>query len=81
VKTRKSWGQKIYIEWRDATSSSWQTTEEALKKDDEQLCYTNGFFVGEDKDNIVVACTRGKTKDNLIGGVWRIPKNWIIKVK
>ena len=82
-KIRKKWGDKIYLEWRDANGvSSWVSYDDAMKIDeDDCLCKTNAFFVGQSGGFVIVAHTIGSNKDVDVTGVERIPLAWIIKVK
>jgi len=82
MQIKKSFGERIYLEWNDAISKEgWKSVEDALKYDDEAFCKTNAFYIGENKEYITVAATIGKTKKNDVGGVWQIPKKWILKIK
>jgi hypothetical protein len=79
---KKSFGDRIYIEWIDAyTDDGWKSVEDSLKLDDERFCYTYGFYVGK-KDGFLIIChTIGKTKDNDVLGRLCIPLKWIIRAK
>ena len=82
MKLKKTFGQKIYIEWIDAyTSDGWTTFEEAIKESSNAFCRTNALFVSESKNFIVVSHTQGKTKNSNIMGVLSIPKKWITKIR
>ena len=82
-KIRKKWGDRIYLEWRDANNDAgWKTYDEAMKIDKEDyLCKTNAFFIGQSDGFIVIAHTIGAKKDLDVTGILKIPSAWIIKVK
>jgi len=80
VKIGKKWGQRIFVEWRDAIlDDEWISTISALNSDKDQICYTSAFYIGEDNHNLVVAMTIGKTEEDEVAGVWKIPKGCIIR--
>ncbi len=82
MKINKKFGDKICLEWVDAyTTDGWTTFEKAMEESTNAFCKTSGFYVGENKNFIVVSHTQGNTKDNSIMGVVSIPKKWIRKVK
>jgi len=79
---KRKWGQKIYIEWIDAIEKSgWKSTSQVIKPDDEVLCFTNAFYIGEDKNFIKTAHTIGKDIKNDVTGILWIPKKTITKIK
>jgi len=80
-KIRKKWGDKIYVEWRDANSESgWVTYDDAMKiTKDDYLCKTNAFYIGESGGFLIVAHTITTKQEFDITGVQRIPLTWIIK--
>lgn len=81
MKIKKSFGDKIYIEWVDAYAvSGWRPAESALQIPEEVYCYTNAFYVGQTKVFVIVTHTKGKTIENDIMGRLLIPKSWIRKV-
>lgn len=83
MKINKKFGQAITIHWIDACQriSSWMPVSKALQIPDEVYTRTRAFYVGQDKLFLTVACCIGKNKNNDVGGVWHIPKKWIMKVK
>ena len=81
-RTKKSFGDKIYLEWNDACErTGWQTLIDVLKVDNEVFCRTNAFYLGETKGFVIVAHTIGRTKANDVVGTMQIPKKWITKWK
>jgi len=81
-KSKKNWGEKVYIEWIDAIEKpGWKSTRKATEFDDETLCFTNAFYIGEDKIFIKTAHTIGKSDKNDVTGVMWIPKKTITKIK
>jgi len=85
MRLKKSFGDKIYLEWIDAISKGgWKSIDEVLHSKElyeESFCKTNAFYIGEDKTFIKVSHTIGKTNKNDILGILWIPKKWIIRVK
>ena len=82
MKINKKFGEKIYLEWVDAyTEDGWKSVDEALKLSDEVYCFTNAFFLGQNKDYLMVVHTKGKTIKNDVIGKLTIPKSWLRKVK
>jgi len=85
MRLKKSFGDKIYLEWQDAiTKDGWKAVNEVLTSkeiQDESFCKTNAFYIGEDKDFIKVSHTIGKTINNDVLGILWIPKKWITKIK
>jgi len=79
---KKSFGDKIYIEWADSVEQkSWRTIEEAIWTDDnEWVCKTNAYYVGRTKDIIIIAHTIS-IADNSVIGVLKIPRRSILKVR
>jgi len=82
-KIQKKWGDTIYLEWRDANGESgWVDYKEAMTVTDNQnLCKTNAFFIGQTSGFVIIAHTVGLNKDEDVLGVERIPDAWIIKWK
>jgi len=79
---KKKFRDKIYLEWYDAyTEDGWTSIEEASRIDDESLCFTNGFFLSQNKKFVVIAHTMGKIGKNSVMGVVVIPKAWIQKCR
>lgn len=77
-KINKHWGDRIQVNWIDACEKpGWLSLEEALTVPEEILCFTNGFFLGQNKEYVSIASTIGKTKDSDIGGTILIPKGCI----
>jgi hypothetical protein len=82
MKTKKKFGDQIYIEWIDAIERvGWKTVEEAVEVIDEVYCKTCAFYLDEDKEYVKVAHTIGKSIKNDVLGVLLIPKKWIRKIK
>ena len=82
MKIKKKFGDKIYLEWVDAyTEDGWKSVEDALKLSDGVYCFTNAFFLGQNKDYLMVVHTKGRTSKNDVMGKLTIPKTWIRKVK
>ena len=82
MKIKKSFGDKIYLEWADAyTEDGWKSVDDALNLSNEVYCFTNAFFLGQNKDYLMVVHTKGKTNKNDVMGKLTIPKAWIRKVK
>lgn len=82
MKINKKFGEKIYIEWVDAyTEDGWKSVDDALKLSSATYCYTNAFFLGQNKDFLMVVHTKGKTDKNDVMGKLTLPKVWIRKVK
>ena len=78
--TKKKFGDRIYLEWVDACERiGWKSLSDAVNVDDEVFCRTNAFYLGENKDFVIVAHTIGKTEKNEVTGVIQIPKKWITK--
>lgn len=81
-KPKKSFGDRIYIEWLDAyTVDGWTTFDKAMEQSRNCFCRTNALYVGETKDFITVSHTQGKNKDNSLMGILSIPKKWIRKIR
>ena len=76
--------KRIEVTWRDAMSSgsqqTWWTPKEAKDwgGDDIEL-KTVGYFVMEDKKNLVLAMSRTARAGGKVGGLWSIPIGSIIK--
>lgn len=82
MKIKKSFGDKIYINWIDAyTDDGWTTYEKAIEESTNAFCKTNAFYVGQSKNFIVVSHTQGQSKENSLMGVLSIPKEFIKAVK
>ncbi|TES92008.1 MAG: hypothetical protein E3J87_06430 [Candidatus Cloacimonadota bacterium] len=82
MKIKKSFGDKIYIEWIDAYSTDgWTTSEKAMEESNNAFCRTNALYLGESKNFIIVSHTQGDTKDNSVMGVLNIPKKWVRRIK
>lgn len=82
MKINKKFGDRIYFEWVDAyTEEGWKSVDEALKLSNEVYCFTNAFFLGQNKDYLMVVHTKGRTIKNDVMGKLTIPKVWIRKVK
>lgn len=82
MKSKKKFGDRIYIEWIDAIERfGWKSVENATEVIDEVYCKTNAFYLSEDKEYVKVAHTIGKSIDNDVLGILLIPKSWIRKVK
>lgn len=82
MKINKKFGDKIYIEWVDAyTNDGWTTLEKAMEESSNAFCRTSAFYIGQNKNFIVVSHTQGKSKDNSLMGVVSIPKKWLRKVR
>ena len=82
MKIKKKYGDKIYIEWIDAWSTSgWMNLSWMMKIPDDVYCFTNGWYIGEKDGFVIVVHTRGKTKGDDMMGKLLIPKSWIRKVK
>lgn len=80
MKIEKKFGNRIYIEWVDAMEKTgWRNFSSATAEDEEARCFTNGFFLKEDKNHIWICHTVGKSIDDDVLGVLIIPKGWIIK--
>jgi len=79
---KKKFGDQIYLEWFDACErTGWKPLFDAMTIDDEVFCKTTAFYLGENKDFVIVAHTIGKTDKNDITGIFQIPKKWITKWK
>lgn len=79
---KKSFGDRVYIEWLDAyTTDGWTTLEKAMEESSNAFCRTIGFYVGQTKEFITVSHTQGKTKKNSLMGVVSIPRRWIKKIR
>ncbi len=82
MKIKKSFGDKIYIEWIDALEEAgWKSFKDVCNIPDEVYCYTSAWYISQDKYFIVISHTKGKTIKNEIMGKLLIPKAWIRKVK
>ena len=82
MRIKKKWGDRIYIEWVDAYSEDgWKFYKDMMEITDTVFCYTNGWYVGESKDFLVICCTKGKNIKREMMGKLVIPKKWIRKVK
>lgn len=82
VQIDKNYGDPIEVEWIDAyADATWQSVEDAMQIPDETYCRTLSYFIGINEGFLIIASTIGKSEDNDIGGVWKIPLKWIIKVK
>lgn len=81
-KIKKSYGDKIYIEWSDAyTEDGWKSFSDMKEISNNTYCFTNAWFVAETKDFIIVCHTIGKTQKEEMMGKLVIPKKWIKMVK
>jgi hypothetical protein len=73
----------VYIEWEDAKGldGGWRPLEEAVyEASSRALVHQVGFILDEGKDYLtLMAAILPDT--NQVGGVWRIPKAWILKRK
>ncbi len=82
MKINKKFGDKIYIEWLDAyEDSGWEKLKIVCIIPDEVLCFTNAWFIYQNKDFVIISHTKGKTITNDIMGKLLIPKKMIRKVK
>lgn len=82
MKINKKYGDKVYIEWVDAyTDGGWKSYEDMIKIGDAPHCFTNAWYVGENKDFVIVCHTKGINKKEDMMGKLVIPKKWIKKVR
>jgi hypothetical protein len=76
--------RKLEVTWRDSVSSvgkTWFNLEDAKEWGKDDLTFTTvGYFVMEDKHNLVLATSRmNRPTNDKVGGLWSIPKGCIIK--
>lgn len=72
----------VLIEWEDANhQGAWHTpiqAKEWWENKENYLCRNVGFLLHEDKKCVVVASRLAK--DNDVGMLQRIPRNWVQKI-
>lgn len=82
IPKKKTWGSKIYVEWIDSfTQDGWLNFDDMRTVPDETLCRTSGFYVGQNKNWLVICHTIGKTINNQCMGKVCVPLRAILKVR
>jgi len=74
----------VYIEWEDSTMRNqiWNDIKTVLSDTSNNTIKTLGYLISEDKLSYgVCTCLYIDDEDVKVGGVWRIPKGCVKKIK
>jgi hypothetical protein len=73
----------LRVSWIDAAAfNEWLGDDEIEKKiDDDEMCCSIGYYVGENKNHLCLAGTCSNDKDSRINELNKIPKKCIKEIK
>jgi len=78
----KTPGKLVLIEWQDSCSlnESWQDVETATQYHTSITCYSVGWVLRKDKQDIVIAATFDEAIKN-VGEITAIPLSCVLRIK